>query len=70
MGKEHPHDGQGWGWTGGIQSDACVDGGGFGGFGTLLPQEKMRLLVAYTPQSAVEMNTTLSFKVAQGCPVS
>mmetsp|Transcript_63056 Transcript_63056/g.168998 ORF Transcript_63056/g.168998 Transcript_63056/m.168998 type:complete len:1536 (+) Transcript_63056:90-4697(+) len=45
---------------------AVKDGGGFGGFGVLLPEESMTLCVQYSPESAVEMHTELCFKVQTG----
>merc|ERR1719440_2265589 len=52
-----------WGWQSGLQSQAVLDGGGYGGFGVLLPNETIRLLVTWTPPSGTEMNHSLIFKV-------
>lgn len=52
-----------WGWPSGLQSQAVLDGGGYGGFGVLLPNETIRLLVTWTPPSGTEMSHSLIFKV-------
>jgi hypothetical protein len=52
-----------WGWPSGLQAQAVLDGGGYGGFGVLLPNETIRLLVTWTPPSGTEMNHSLIFKV-------
>merc|ERR1719265_1593434 len=51
----------GWG-----DGTAVADGGGYGAFGILLPQESYRINVIYSPESATEMDYSITFKVLTG----
>eukprot|EP00746_Dinoflagellata_sp_MGD_P166659 gnl/MRDRNA2_/MRDRNA2_96709_c0_seq1.p1 gnl/MRDRNA2_/MRDRNA2_96709_c0~~gnl/MRDRNA2_/MRDRNA2_96709_c0_seq1.p1 ORF type:complete len:1652 (-),score=423.00 gnl/MRDRNA2_/MRDRNA2_96709_c0_seq1:82-5037(-) len=48
------------GWGNGT---AVADGGGYGAFGILLPNESFRINVIYSPESATEMDYSITFKV-------
>jgi hypothetical protein len=59
--EEEDADASGWGC-----GTAVLDGGGFGAFGMVLPGEKKRVCVTYCPESATEMDYTMTFKVITG----
>merc|ERR1719453_1584891 len=58
---EETADTENWG-----MGTAVLEGGGYGAFGMVLPNEKKRVCVTYSPESATEMDYKISFKVITG----
>lgn len=60
QGQLYDEDKDTLGWGNGT---AVADGGGYGAFGILLPNESFRINVIYSPESATEMDYSIVFKV-------
>merc|ERR1719265_2458225 len=63
QGNLYEEDKETLGWGNGT---AVADGGGYGAFGILLPNESFRINVIYSPESATEMDYSITFKVLTG----